>query len=47
MLAMPMIRVNGFSILESVEGEIEILTLQQETYVEQYHSKSVITDLLN
>ena len=46
MLAMPMIRVNGYSILEAVEGEIEILTLQQETYVEQYHQKSVIMDLL-
>ena len=46
MLALPIIRVNGFSILESLEGDIDVFTLQQETYAEQYYPKNYLMELL-
>lgn len=42
MLAMPMMRVNGFEELETFDGVIYQFTVQQETYEELYYPKALL-----
>ena len=42
MLAMAMMRVNGYEETEGSDGPIYVFTLQQETYEEQYYPKALL-----